>query len=46
MTTDPHLAVQRMEKGVLRLVLAGDWLAVAGLPGLQPVEQERAAGDR
>jgi phospholipid/cholesterol/gamma-HCH transport system permease protein len=42
--TEPNLTVQRLENGVLRVGLEGEWLARAGLPGIQAVEKELAAG--
>ena len=36
------LTVQRTEVGVVRAVLAGDWIARAGLPGVEAVEKELA----
>ncbi|MEI6393974.1 MAG: ABC transporter permease [Verrucomicrobiota bacterium] len=42
--TDARLTLRRSESGSLLLELAGDWLARAGLPGIDSVEKELAAG--
>jgi phospholipid/cholesterol/gamma-HCH transport system permease protein len=41
--TDARLTVRRNASGSLVLEIAGDWLARAGLPGIEPVERELAA---
>jgi phospholipid/cholesterol/gamma-HCH transport system permease protein len=42
---EPRLTVRRSPSGALRLELAGDWLARAGLPGTGALEQELAASN-
>jgi len=42
--TNARLTLRRSESGSLLLELAGDWLARAGLPGIDSVEKELAAG--
>jgi phospholipid/cholesterol/gamma-HCH transport system permease protein len=42
--TTAGLKVLRQDGGVLRVEMAGDWLARPGLPGFEAVEKELAAG--
>ncbi len=42
--TPLELTVHRTDDGLLRIRLAGDWLARAGIPGLEAVEKELAGG--